>query len=98
MQSLAERGGKKFAMIANDGFAQNFDSQFIQFFSQEERVGVDTIRREQFRTNGNNLCFHAQHCSASPSGARGVVASPSNLAPECGYPRRGRPRMFQSSV
>lgn len=64
IQRIAKGFGQKFAVVADNGLAQNLDAKLIQLFGQEKGIGVQAIRRQQFRANRDDFRFHAQYCSS----------------------------------
>src|SRR5258708_33474118 len=57
-QRIAKRFGKQIAVVADNGLAHHLDTNGIQLLGKEERVGVQAVRREQLRTNCDDLRFH----------------------------------------
>jgi hypothetical protein len=52
---------EEFAIVADDGFAEDFDPELVQLFRKEKGIGVQAIGSKELRSNGDDFCFH--HCN-----------------------------------
>src|SRR5579872_310649 len=66
IQRVAKCLTQQIAVVANNRFSYHLDTNLVQLFRQEERIGVEPVRRKQFRTNCNDLCFQLTAASLFP--------------------------------
>ncbi len=58
IESVAEGGAHFVARIADDGFVDDANADFVEFVGEPERIGIETIGSEQLGTDGNDLRIH----------------------------------------
>ena len=58
MKRVAESFRKEFAIVADDGFPHDLDADAIQLFGQEKRIGIQPVRGQKLRANGDDFSFH----------------------------------------
>ncbi len=58
----SERLAKHFAqqrfVVADDRLAHHFNADAVELFGEIQRIRIKSVRREQFRTDRDDFCFH----------------------------------------
>ena len=82
-----DRCGQPLAVVAHNGLRDHVHPNPIQLASEEQRIGIHAMRREKFRSDGDDLSVHDAHDS------RRQVLGGEN--PTEGYSSSGLPRTSQ---
>ncbi len=57
IQRITKRFAQQIAIVAHNRLAHHFDAQLVQLFREEKGIGIHAVRRQKFRTNGDDFSF-----------------------------------------